>query len=263
MSQYDIYPPSEPPLSGQVGSSTENEPEADFVPLSNLCSLCQQIFEGKWVEKESWELENSATARGIIDLDDTSGETLERADSSSADTTSSFEEHWYESPDWLKLVGGTSDTISSFELNAKLLYSPPHHHITELETSALNGCALCEVLANSIRDKRDELSESTKDNISRLSGIAIVRPSQWACDVEDSLVLQITYFVDGKVEKEAYSCSVDVLLLPYQSTGLLIFYQFIDRISNITWNSQSAVPFLTKIFNLEHVKLSFRLLTSC
>jgi len=95
-----------------------------------------------------------------------------------------------------------------------------HHTASNLEQSAPNGCSICSTIVDLVRYKIDEL------DYYRRSGIAIIRSSEDPCD-EDSLVLEILYFVDGKVEQKASRLRADLLLLPCHSKHfhfLFLFY---------------------------------------
>ena len=191
---------------------------ADALPLAELCELCQQIFEGQWMEKELLEL---ATGSNATNRAGDPGECLEqnRVDniSSQTDTASFSVEGWYENPDWVKVMVADTEIGNAASLENVSFLSPQHHTIAELEQSARNGCNLCRTLVDIVRDKTHELEEPIKKVLPQLLGIVIVRPYNNVGDNQESIVLEISYFIDGKVEQETYGFSVDILLLPCQS----------------------------------------------
>ena len=189
--------------------------------LSTLCNLCQQIFEGRWIENDAWELSSDTTPHRIEDLDGVSEYSPEAISYSQPDLASSFDYHW--SPDWVKVIDGELDAS-----DAASTLSPPYHTITDLQESARNGCSLCTAFADLVHDKLKALDDSTEEFVSRLSGIVIVRPSQDACDVSNSLVLEISYFVDGTIEEDSCCFSVDLLLLSHQSEHFAHLFVFIS-----------------------------------
>jgi hypothetical protein len=179
--------------------------------MSTLCDLCQQIFQGRWIEKEAWELAVSLSSLHTASSDDSLDATQIDTNNSSADSG------WYEGPDWVRVADGGSDADDLSLLPAESLISPHHHSIARLEHSALSGCCLCAALADVVRDKLSRLEDSTENYVSQLSAIAIVRQARDACDVENSLVLAISYFLDGKIEEDSYGFSVELILLPPQT----------------------------------------------
>lgn len=66
----------------------------------------------------------------------------------------------------------------------------------------------------------------------RRSGIAIIRLSEDPCD-EDSLVLEISYFVDCKVERKASRLRADLLLLPCHSKHFHFLFLFISILRQV------------------------------
>jgi hypothetical protein len=200
---------------------------ADDLPLATLCEFCQQIFEGEWVEKEAvdFTVTSSNSTRQIEELGECSGPNREESIGSQMDKDPFSGDGWYERPDWVKMVAADIDTCVEASLE-KTCLSPQHHTIAGLEQSARNGCHLCTILVDIVRREIQQLEESTDEVLSRLVGIIIVRPSNEDSDGQESITLEISYFIDGRVEEEAYVFSVDTLLIPHQSKCLLVSIPF-------------------------------------
>ena len=91
--------------------------------------------------------------------------------------------------------------------------SPRHHSVTGLKQSAENGCNLCMALWDIVCDRACGLERPNGETLDPLPGIIIIRPYN---DGEEMFILEISYFVDGKVKKEAHVFTVGMLMIAYR-----------------------------------------------
>lgn len=189
-------------------------------PIAQLCERCGPLFESHWVASPSSEGRNTKSSEiplSAIRLlhvqkpreefevteedasdDDSAGEMTESSvlDASEAGLA-------YEAPDWVTVVDATPEISQSYQ-------SPSHHTITGLERSASNGCYLCTIFWDLVRDRVDGLDQPNKGQVDRLSGLAIARPSRQEGFADEVIQLELSYFVDGK--QDAFIFTVGVIL---------------------------------------------------
>jgi hypothetical protein len=184
---------------------------ADTLSLAILCGQCQQIFKGRWAPKESLGVATRSQPHRQTAADPHLREspTDDLPSPENSDTYS--EDGWYENPDWVKVI--TVNETSTIPSKAMSSLSPQHHSILDLEESARNGCHLCTVIWDIVPDKIEELESAAKENLARLIGVVVVRPYNEDDVSREDVALEISYFVDGEVVREAYVFTVGVQLV--------------------------------------------------
>lgn len=84
----------------------------------------------------------------------------------------------------------------------------------------MNGCVLYTILKDVVFAKIDGL-DLDKSPVDSLVGIAVVRPrNEEYSEYEKNLVINISYFIDSKVESSAFKVGIEIFLIPYQITVL-------------------------------------------
>ena len=188
--------------------STTHQLINDTALTAALCPTCQRIFEGEWAERESLELRLSLKCNVIAHSEEAlESPTNDDCETGSLGATSTADIYWYENPDWVKVNSSDTQPVS--------FISPKHHAIPSLESSALDGCALCALLKEIVFTRIEELDENV---VAQLVGVAVVRPSN---EHNEGVVLEIAYFIDGKIAQEAYKFGVGLLLFPCQGEQLV------------------------------------------
>ncbi|KAH0562579.1 hypothetical protein GP486_002736 [Trichoglossum hirsutum] len=182
------------------------------LPLAILCGPCQQVFEGHWAPKES--LETASPAGRIEELDRPSGDSPADKLPLREGTSLSSEDDFYENPDWVKVVATDKTDTSPLKTTSSL--SPRHLSIQSLEESALNGCHLCTTIWDRVSNRVGELETSTKEDLSRLIGVIIVRPSNEDIAGQGSVALDVSYFIDGEIAQNTYVFTADFLLVDHK-----------------------------------------------
>lgn len=175
--------------------------------MATLCTKCQSIFEGEWMEKPNAELESdSSSISGAKEIHAGETDTAIHSDSEDDSTTDSY---FYESPDWVKKSDtnpGTND-----EENSNSFTSPQHHSVPDLKLSSDSGCDLCTLLNDIVLGRVDEIDEA---DIPRAMGIVIVRPAPELSELQESIVLALSYFLDGELKQDAYLFGIEIILIP-------------------------------------------------
>jgi hypothetical protein len=167
-------------------------------PEAQLCKLCEHALSSHWVAKDSIQPE---------DADQGENMTGEENASIGSDSTS-FSEGFYEAPDWVTVV--TADNTTS--RSSDTYRSPPHYNLADLEKSASQGCYLCTLFWDNVRDGMRNLTAEKKAVIDRLLSFVIARPSH--DDSFEGLIVQLklAYFIDGLIEPDAFAMTVGITL---------------------------------------------------
>lgn len=183
---------------------------ADPSPLAMLCVKCQSVFEGEWAEKESLNLTTEDNA-SLLNINPVKESPVLESNSSMSDSQETESSEWGENPEWVKVVPSDTEPVS--------FVSPQHHSVENLKASAQNGCNLCALLRETVIAKMESL-DLEESVITSLVGIVVVRPSSANSRHEGTLVLEVSFFVDAKVEGRAYKLAIEVLLIPYRGEVL-------------------------------------------
>ena len=197
--------------------------------LHELCSLCSNIFEGHWVERESVEANVPAVEAGrsspsandkltnrdsvVDDIIDAKGYPRQDEGDGDEDDYEDSENYFYERPDWVQLLPVNESAQPAFA-------SPTHHPLDKLGISAGNGCHLCTLILDRVAYSLDFDIRATEEQIRRAIGIVIVRPVRRGEDEEgivghsmQPLALEVSYFVDGESQSQdayMFTISLDV-----------------------------------------------------
>jgi hypothetical protein len=169
-------------------------------PKAQLCKHCEGAFSSHWIAKDSIELNDS-------------------------DDDASFSEYFYEAPDWVTLVNADDATSQPSEGYR----SPPHHNLAQLEQSAHQGCYLCTIFFDKVRDGMENLSTDKKATSSRLRSFLIARPNYDDSFGGEIVQLEISYFIDGLIKPDTFALTVGVIL--YQLLRKLSSYD-LELLSN-------------------------------